>query len=78
MQLFSNIESGEHCGQHFKIIRLSKHEHAGVEYDIYTGGIEKKIKLPFYERNWIKNRNHINPECNFLMNRIDGIFSGQG
>lgn len=46
--------------------------------DIYTGGIGEKIKLPFYERNWIKNRNHINPECNFLMNRIDGIFSGQG
>lgn len=38
-------------------IKLSKREHAGVEYDIYTGGIKEKIKLPFYVRNWIKKRN---------------------
>lgn len=80
-QLFSSIgKKWEHCGQHFKknVIKLSKHEHARVEYDIYTGGIKEKIKLPFYVRNWIKKRNHVNSECNFLMNRIDGTCSGQG
>lgn len=39
-----------------------------AECDIYTVGIEGKIKLPFYVRNWIKNRNRVNPKCNFLMN----------
>lgn len=39
-----------------------------VECDIYTGGIGETRKLPFYVGNWIKNRNQVNPKCNFLMN----------